>query len=463
MVLNQSFTSDSTMYIDKMALKIQQLNEQLDTKSQQISDLNSCLVKQTSFCENLSNLLQQSQEKLNKFDLLSQELETTKRELDKNRVQEAKLIKETLSQTQSIISLKLMCSQQENTINQLKNELNSIKEERQSEIDSNSHKAQRNMVALQLKEEENYLLNDQIQKLSKSLDDERRQNDDLNHEVNGLTVHIKRLNEKNSQLDADNNEIKKRLVKLIKEKAELWQKADNLEYENILKNNAMWVDDAHVTHCLTCNNGFSLMLRKHHCRVCLKIYCYYCCNNWIEYNNSKLRVCQRCFEAKAQLNNKIQAAIESNTNQIVSNNAEDEEDESDPDINFEVRSEKLNSAVQSESDELQSIYQTSNPTSNNAAMTAVQATKSTSQPQSNPLVSIEEKTQEKEGNTLMDQIKKLTDIIQLKTAYTDESSDLIVRKKKMIKRKKKPSESKQAPDDEESFAIVSQEEIDRVK
>ena len=72
------------------------------------------------------------------------------------------------------------------------------------------------MVALQLKEEENYLLNDQIQKLSKSLDDERRQNDDLNHEVNGLTVHIKRLNEKNSQLDADNNEIKKRLVKLIK-------------------------------------------------------------------------------------------------------------------------------------------------------------------------------------------------------------------------------------------------------
>ena len=106
-----------------------------------------------------------------------------------------------------------------------------------------------------------------------------------------------------------------------------------------------------------------------------------------------MRVCQRCFEAKAQLNNKIQAAIESNTNQIVSNNAEDEEDESDPDINFEVRSEKLNSAVQSESDELQSIYQTSNPTSNNAAMTAVQATKSTSQPQSNPLVSIEEKTQ----------------------------------------------------------------------
>ena len=104
---------------------------------------------------------------------------------------------------------------------------------------------------------------------------------------------------------------------------------------------------------------------------------------------SKLRVCQRCFEAKAQLNNKIQAAVESNTNQIMSNNnAEDEEDESDPDINFEVRSEKLTSAVQSESDELQSIYQTTNKI---AAATAVLATKSN--PQSNPIVSIEEKSQ----------------------------------------------------------------------
>ena len=46
---------------------------------------------------------------------------------------------------------------------------------------------------------------------------------------------VKQIN----QLEMDNNEIKKRLVKLIKEKAELWQKADNLEYENLLKTNAM--------------------------------------------------------------------------------------------------------------------------------------------------------------------------------------------------------------------------------
>ena len=60
----------------------------------------------------------------------------------------------------------------------------------------------------------------------------------------------------------DNNEIKKRLVKLIKEKADLWQKADKLEYENMLKTNAMWIDDSAISNCMSCKSGFSLMLRK---------------------------------------------------------------------------------------------------------------------------------------------------------------------------------------------------------
>ena len=87
------------------------------------------------------------------------------------------------------------------------------------------------------------MLNDKIQKLSQSLDDERKQLAYALKELSELKLHYKTQNEKNlkqiNQLEMDNNEIKKRLVKLIKEKAELWQKADNLEYENLLKTNAM--------------------------------------------------------------------------------------------------------------------------------------------------------------------------------------------------------------------------------
>lgn len=51
-------------------------------------------------------------------------------------------------------------------------------------------------------------------------------------------------------------------ISIFREKAELWQKADSLEYENLLKTNAIWHDDANVHNCMSCNSQFGLMLRK---------------------------------------------------------------------------------------------------------------------------------------------------------------------------------------------------------
>lgn len=42
----------------------------------------------------------------------------------------------------------------------------------------------------------------------------------------------------------------------------MWKKADDLEYENLLKTSAMWIDDSNVSNCMGCNSGFSLLLRK---------------------------------------------------------------------------------------------------------------------------------------------------------------------------------------------------------
>lgn len=75
-------------------------------------------------------------------------------------------------------------------------------------------------LQLSLKEEEKNLLNIQIGKLTQSLDEERKQNVFLTSEINEIKTFYKQLNEKNTvlinQLEMDNNEIKKRLVKLIK-------------------------------------------------------------------------------------------------------------------------------------------------------------------------------------------------------------------------------------------------------
>ncbi len=116
------------------------------------------------------------------------------------------------------------------------------------------------------KEEANRLLDAQFQEITQALEIERQKVLDLENEISELRNSFKTINDKNrtkiEQLEDDNNEIKKRLVKLIKEKAELWQKADNLEYENLCKVNAMWVDDANVTSCTTCSSTFNLLLRK---------------------------------------------------------------------------------------------------------------------------------------------------------------------------------------------------------
>lgn len=223
--------------------------------------------------------------------MLNKDYNVLKLEYSKKGFQEETLIKETLAQTQSIVDLKQQSTKQEAYINQLKIELDLIRSQRQKEVEEHEHKIQQKLIKLQLKEEENYLLNDQIQKLNIQLSEDVKKRSALELEISELKrlyADEMKLNEcKQSQMDQledDNNEIKKRLVKLIKEKAELWQKADNLEYENLLKVNQMWVEDANVNSCLTCHSQFSLLLRKHHCRMCLKIFCYYCCNNWIDYN-----------------------------------------------------------------------------------------------------------------------------------------------------------------------------------
>ena len=79
-----------------------------------------------------------------------------------------------------------------------------------------------------------------------------------------------------------------------------------------------WVEDDSVDQCYNCQNNFSFVLRKHHCRLCGRVFCYYCSNYftklpldilnkipnkpksigdvvWSEDLNNPVRVCGSCF------------------------------------------------------------------------------------------------------------------------------------------------------------------------
>lgn len=83
-----------------------------------------------------------------------------------------------------------------------------------------------------------------------------------------------------------------------------------------LPENYIWMNDNDIDSCIKCNSKFTYFTRRHHCRVCLKIFCYYCCNIFIEIPNMLRkpdikynlvdRVCIDC-------NNKIKSMMEIET------------------------------------------------------------------------------------------------------------------------------------------------------
>ncbi|KAM8967013.1 FYVE and coiled-coil domain-containing protein 1 [Pelodytes ibericus] len=91
--------------------------------------------------------------------------------------------------------------------------------------------------------------------------------------------------------------LEERLIELIRDKDALWQKSDALEYEQKIRAAERWMGDTEVNQCLDCKKHFNWMVRRHHCRLCGRIFCYYCCNNYVmtKHSGKKERCCQTCF------------------------------------------------------------------------------------------------------------------------------------------------------------------------
>lgn len=92
--------------------------------------------------------------------------------------------------------------------------------------------------------------------------------------------------------------LEERLIELIRDKDALWQKSDALEFEQKLRaEERWWLVDKEATHCLGCQGQFTWWLRRHHCRLCGRIFCYYCSNNFAmtKHSGKKERCCRDCY------------------------------------------------------------------------------------------------------------------------------------------------------------------------
>ncbi|XP_028335303.2 FYVE and coiled-coil domain-containing protein 1 [Physeter macrocephalus] len=92
--------------------------------------------------------------------------------------------------------------------------------------------------------------------------------------------------------------LEERLIELLRDKDALWQKSDALEFQQKLSAAERWLVDMEANYCFDCKREFSWMVRRHHCRICGHIFCYYCCNNYAvsKHSGKKERCCQACFQ-----------------------------------------------------------------------------------------------------------------------------------------------------------------------
>ncbi|KAI9562572.1 hypothetical protein GHT06_010026 [Daphnia sinensis] len=79
---------------------------------------------------------------------------------------------------------------------------------------------------------------------------------------------------------------------------ELGRENQSLQMENAKLQGRKWADDSEVNECLSCQKGFNLTVRKHHCRNCGQIFCNECSSKSTAVGNSRklVRVCDSCFK-----------------------------------------------------------------------------------------------------------------------------------------------------------------------
>ncbi|XP_034260040.1 FYVE and coiled-coil domain-containing protein 1-like isoform X2 [Pantherophis guttatus] len=254
---------------------IPDLQTQLELTEKQTKSL-----QETSKEEVATIKFQLSTEILNyqtKFKALSEECEKLKEELAEQNLQ-ANAAEEALKETQTLkrdLHAKLNLSMDQVT------EYKATQQKKDEEIAELKEDLKRAQTEVSRTNEQ---IQDYCGKFNKMKSEQDNNEAKLLAELDDLTRTKQFLEEK--------------LIELLRDKDALWQKSDALEFQQKLTAEQRWLGDAEVTSCLECQKEFGWMNRRHHCRMCGCIFCYYCCNSYAfsKQTGKKERCCRACFK-----------------------------------------------------------------------------------------------------------------------------------------------------------------------
>ncbi|XP_032723728.1 FYVE and coiled-coil domain-containing protein 1 [Lontra canadensis] len=169
------------------------------------------------------------------------------------------------------------------------------------QLSSTSQRLSESQAAVQKKDEERAALRESLDRTQKELE---KATTKIQEYYNRLCQEVTDREKNDQKMLADLDDLNRtkqyleeRLIELLRDKDALWQKSDALEFQQKLSAEERWLGDTEASHCHDCKREFSWMVRRHHCRICGRVFCYYCCNNYVltKHSGKKERCCRACF------------------------------------------------------------------------------------------------------------------------------------------------------------------------
>lgn len=255
------------------------LETKLEQKENELTEIDACRRKS-----------------LEKQKSLEKEVGTLTLKLDNQTTSHNHLYENYVTQQTVIEEMKKRIGEQEQMIGELEHSVEELKEDQVTEQTMFLKEVEKLQLDLASREEECSSLSDELKKLRIQADQDKEQSDHLKQQLEESSSIISSFEDQLKQLKVDSVELKKKIVKLVREKDTLWKQNDSLQFLQKLQATDKWMDNDEADSCLQCSTAFSFTLRKHHCRLCGRIFCHNCSNNWLMTTASSrpTRVCNAC-------------------------------------------------------------------------------------------------------------------------------------------------------------------------
>lgn len=232
------------------------------------------------------NMVEAQEAFSSELNMVKQELSATQFQLSAQQLQYQQTMKAINSKENDLLDEQKKLKEKEDVLSKLKNEKELQEEEYKKQQVYLQELLEKTQTQLRNSEQQYNLLQEKYQEVELT----------KNQEI------IKQRDDEIAVLREDLKELKKRLIKLIREKDTLWKQTDRLVYSQKMEAMKKWMDNNEVNNCLCCKSAFSFTLRKHHCRLCGGIFCHNCSNHWVmtTHSSKKSRACDRCYQEQKE-------------------------------------------------------------------------------------------------------------------------------------------------------------------